>query len=253
MPNQLDFDSFSRRPPQAPSIHQPETTAAAGLTLIPWEQRNPAGHAEPDTKWKWEHDEVALGLAGGYGEDHKVRNTEFVNAFGQYNRLLSERFYVGLRADFNYDGIANLSYRVTVSPLAGYYLIKEARTSLAFEAGPSVVFEKYQNQSSDTYAGLRLAERFEHKLTDTTKIWQSATYVPQLDRWTEKYLLTFEAALTPPSPRNGACGWSSRHYDSEPAAGNDYNDLAPNRRHGTNLTSSRPATRQSKSFPTLPA
>ena len=209
-----------------PSTNRWETTAAAGLTLTRGNSETLLATLSLDTKRKWEHDEVALGLAGGYGEDHKVRNTEFVNAFGQYNRLLSERFYVGLRADFNYDGIANLSYRVTVSPLAGYYLIKEARTSLAFEAGPSVVFEKYQNQSSDTYAGLRLAERFEHKLTDTTKIWQSATYVPQLDRWTEKYLLTFEAGIDTAITKK----WSLRVvfqdiYDSEPAAGNDHNDL----------------------------
>ncbi len=209
-----------------PPANRWETTAAAGFTLTRGNSDTLLATLSLDTKRKWERDEVALGIAGGYGEDDSVRNTEFVNAFGQYNRLLTERFYVGLRADFNYDGIANLSYRVTVSPLAGYYLIKEARTTLALEAGPSVVFEKYQDQSADTYAGFRLAERFEHKLTDTTKIWQSATYIPQIDRWADKYIITFEAGIDTAITKQ----WSLRVvfqdiYDSEPAAGNDRNDM----------------------------
>jgi hypothetical protein len=91
----------------------------------------------------------------GYGDDHSVKNSEFVTAFGQYNRLFTDRFYAGLQVSYNYDGIADLTYRVTVTPLAGYYQIKSANTSLAFEVGPAAVFEKYQDQAEDTYMGIR--------------------------------------------------------------------------------------------------
>jgi putative salt-induced outer membrane protein YdiY len=115
---------------------------------------------------------------------------------------------------------------VTLSPLLGYYLIKEKKTSLSVEAGPSLVLEKYQGEGSDTYLGARFAERFEHQLTDTTKIWQSVEYVPRVDRWVEKYIITAEVGIDTAITKK----WSLRVvgqdiYDSEPAGNNKNNDL----------------------------
>jgi len=203
-----------------------ETTAAAGFTLTSGNSETMLATLSLDTKRKWERNEAAFGIAGAYGEDRNVPNNEFVNAFGQYNRLLTDRCYAGLRADFNYDGIADLSYRVTISPLVGYYLIKATNTTLAVEAGPSAVFEKYQSQDEDTYLGFRLGERFEHKLSATTKIWQSASYIPQVDKWTEKYIITAEVGIDTAITKK----WSLRVvlqdvYNSQPANGREKNDL----------------------------
>lgn len=203
-----------------------ETTASAGLTLTRGNSHTVLGTLSLDSKRKWDRNEVAFGAAGGYGKDKDVKNTEFFNAFAQYNRLFSDRFYAGLRSDFNYDGIADLSYRVTLGPLAGYYLVKATNTTLSVEAGPSVVFEKYQDQDQDTYFGFRVGERFEHKLTPTTKIWESADYVPQVDKWAEKYIITAEAGIDAAITKR----WSLRVvcqavYDSQPADDRDRYDL----------------------------
>ena len=212
--------------PPPPKKDPWETTAAAGLTLTRGNSETLMATVGLDSRRRWERNEVSFGVAGGYGEDSDVRNTEFLNAFGQYNRMFSERFYAGLRTDFTYDGIARLSYRVTVSPLAGYYLIKETNTTLTVEAGPSVVFEKYMDQDADTYCGFRLGERFEQKLSATTKLWQSASYVPNVERWTEKYIITAEVGIDTAITKK----WSLRVvfqdiYDSEPAAGRENNDM----------------------------
>ena len=203
-----------------------ETTAAAGFTLTSGNSDTMLATLGLDTKRKWERNEVGFGVAGAYGENNNERNNEFLNAFAQYNRLFTERFYAGLRTDFNYDGIADLSYRVTISPLLGYYLIKATNTTLAVETGPSVVFEKYQSQAEDTYLGIRFGERFEHKLSATTKIWQSASYVPQVDKWTEKYIITAEVGIDTAITKK----WSLRFvlqdvYDSQPANNRKPNDL----------------------------
>ena len=203
-----------------------ETSAAFGFTLTSGNSETLLATISLDTKRKWERNEAAFGVAGGYGEDHDVVNNEFITAFGQYNRLFSERFYAGLRTDFNYDGIANLTYRVTITPLVGYYLIKSTNTSLSFEIGPSAVFEKYENQSQDTYMGIRFAERFEQKLSATTKFWESVSYVPQIDQWVEKYLITGEAGIDAAITKK----WSLRVvfqdiYDSRPANGRKPNDI----------------------------
>jgi putative salt-induced outer membrane protein YdiY len=203
-----------------------ESTAAAGLTLTKGNSDTLLVTLSLDTKRKWDRNEAAFGIAGGYGENDNVKNNEFLNAFGQYNRLFTERFYGGLRLDASYDGIANLDYRVTITPLAGYYLVKEANTTLAVEVGPSGVFEKYKNQGSDTYVGIRFAERFEHKLSASTKIWESLSYVPQVDKWVDKYIVTGEAGIDTAITKK----WSLRVlfqdiYDSQPAAGRKNNDM----------------------------
>jgi len=215
-------DATTNAPPKDPW----ETIASAGLTLTRGNSHTILTTVGLDSKRKWNRNEVHFGAAGGYGKDRGERNTDYFNAFSQYNRLLTDRLYAGLRLNFNYDGIADLSYRVTLSPLAGYYLVKSTNTSFSVEAGPSVVFEKYQDQAEDTYMGLRLSERFEHKLSPTTKIWETADYVPQVDKWSEKYIITAEAGIDAAITKH----WSLRVvcqtiYDSQPAEDRDRYDL----------------------------
>jgi len=214
----------------APNTNRWETTAAAAITLTRGNSESFLATLSLDTKRKWARDEVAMGIAGGYGEstvdDVDTKNTEFVNAFGQYNHLFSDRFYGGLRLDGEYDGIAGVDYRFKISPLAGYYLIKNARMTLAVEAGPALVLEQLDGEDSRSYWAARFGERFEYKLTATTKFWQSADYYPQVDRWLDNYLLNFEAGIDTAITKH----WSLRvvfqdMYASQPAAGKKDNDM----------------------------
>ena len=212
--------------PAAPPKPPWDVSAAAGLTLTKGNSDTLVATLGLDAKRKWEKNELLFGAAGGYGENNSEINSEFLNAFGQYNRLFTERLYAGFRTDYNYDGIARLQYRVTVSPLAGYYLIKATNTSLSVEAGPSAVFEKYLDNDEKTYMGLRLSERFDQKLSATTRFWESCSYVPDVSKWTEKYVITFEAGIDSAINKT----WSLRLvfqdiYDSLPASGRKNNDL----------------------------
>lgn len=155
-----------------------ETTAAAGLTITRGTRDTLLVTAGLNTSRQWDKDEAALGISGGYGEDNSVVNNEFIQGFGQYNRLFTEKFYGGFRLDAAFEGIANLDYRVTLTPLAGYYLIKNAKPTLAVEVGRSAVLEKFSGEASDTCFGIRFAEHFEQKLTGPTKIWENASYDP---------------------------------------------------------------------------
>jgi putative salt-induced outer membrane protein YdiY len=207
-----------------------ETTAAAALTLTRGNSESFMAVLSLDTKRKWEKDEVALGIAGGYGDstvnDVNTKNTEYVKGFGQYNHLFTDRFYGGVRLDGEYDGIAGVDYRFKLSPIAGYYLIKNDRMSLAVEAGPSLVCQNLEGEPANSYWAARFGERFEYKLTASTKFWESVDYIPQIDRWSENYLLNFEAGIDTAITKH----WSLRvvfqdNYASEPAAGRKHNDL----------------------------
>jgi putative salt-induced outer membrane protein YdiY len=206
------------------------TTAAAAATLTRGNSETFLATMSLDTKRKWEKDEAYLGVSGGYGEatvnNVDSKNTEFVQGFGQYNRLFTERFYGGLRLDGQYDGIAGIDYRFKVSPMAGYYLIKNNRMTLAGEAGPTLIYEHLEGESANGYWAARLAERGEYKLTDTTRLWETAEYLPKVDDWSNNYLINFEAGIETSITKQ----WSLRvvfqdQFASEPANGRKQNDL----------------------------
>jgi len=178
-----------------------ETTAAAGLTVTSGTTDTLLATVGLLTSRKWDKNEAAFGISGGYGQDNNndegktTPNTEFIQGFGQYNHLFTERFYGGLRLEAISDGIQDLAYRATLTPLVGYYLIKSTNTTLAVEFGPSLVTEQYNGEDNYTYLGLRFAERFERQLTDSTKLWQSVSYVPAVDDWMGTYTVTFEVGI----------------------------------------------------------
>ena len=206
------------------------TTAAASLTLTRGNSETFLATVGVDSQRKWAKDEVFLGASGGYGEstvnDVNTKNTEFVQGFGQYNHLFTERFYGALRLDAQDDQIAGIEYRIKVSPLVGYYLIKNDRMTLAVEAGPSLIYEHLKGQDPHGYWAARFAERFEYKLTATTRLWESLEYLPQVDQWDKNYLLNFEAGIETAITKK----WSLRvvfqdQYASEPAPGRKQNDM----------------------------
>lgn len=203
-----------------------ETSAAAGLTLSKGNSDSLLGTLSLQTGRKWARDEFSAGVMGAYGEQNKVSNQEQLSAYMQYNHLFTERFYGGLRVDGLYDKFAGVDYRMKISPMVGYYLVKNERTLLAVEAGPSLVMENLKTSPYHAFWAARLGERFEHKLSDTTKIWQSLEYVAQVDRWDKKYLITGEAGID----TRIAQGLSLRVvfqdiYDNEPATGRKKNDM----------------------------
>jgi putative salt-induced outer membrane protein YdiY len=86
--------------------------------------------------------------------------------------------------------------------------------------------EHLNGQPSTDYWSARLAERFEYKLTETTKVWESLEYLPKVDDWTANYLLNFEAGIDTAINKQ----WSLRvvfqdMFASAPANGRKQNDI----------------------------
>ena len=183
-----------------------ETIANAGLTVQSGNSESVATAIGLDTKKKWTDDEVLLGVSGGYGKssstgNNRSRTTDYAKAYGQYNHLINERAYFGLRIDGEHDGMADLAYRLRISPLVGYYLIKNDTTSLSFDAGPTFIVE--EREASATSArdrqesfALRFGEKFEHKLSDTAKIWQTAEYIPTIKDWPDRDVINAEIGIS---------------------------------------------------------
>lgn len=209
-----------------------ESVVAAGVALTRGNSENFLATANIISVRKWSKDEMLLGLGGGYGKttdqttDADTITDNYVKGYAQWNHLFTERLYGGLRLDGVYDEVAGIDYRFTISPLAGYYLIKKPNIFFALEAGPSYVIEQLEGTGARGYAALRFGDRFEYKFAEgRARIWQTAGWVPQIDDF-NNWVLTVEvgvaASLTKVLELRLV---ANDEYDAVPAPGRKNNDF----------------------------
>lgn len=201
-----------------------ETSAALGFTMTRGNSKTLLFTGNAQATKKSEKNEWNFGADATYGEDDEEKNAENARAYGQYNRLFTERFFGYLRLEVFHDDIADVDYRITVGPGVGYYFIKEKDISLRAEVGPAFVHEK-QGGSTDDYITLRLAERFDWKINDRAKIWQGLEVLPQVDDW-DNYILNAEAGLeTSITKQLSLRTYVQDTYDNDPAPDRQKNDI----------------------------
>ena len=173
--------------------------------------------------------EYSLDLDGSYGENDSVKSAELAHTDVQWNHLFSDRLFSYVRSDALHDGIADVTYRFSIGPGAGYYFIKDKRTTLAAEGGVNWEFQDIgsgTNQIDSVYETLRLADRFEHKFSFYgARIWQNAEVLPQVDRF-QHFLINAEIGVEAAIAKNLSLQmYVDDAYDSEPAADHKRNDV----------------------------
>ena len=201
------------------------SSASVGLTLTRGNSDTTLFTVKVLTDRKGPVNELAFGADAAYGANNGVESTESLHGFGQWNHLFSDKFFGYVRAEGLHDGIADIKYRALVGPGAGYYFLKETNTTLAAEAGGSMVFERLGTNDS-TYASLRLAERFEHKLAGHgARVWQTLEILPQVDKFSN-YIVNaevgVEASLT---KKLSLQTYLDDSYDNQPSPGRLKNDI----------------------------
>ena len=169
--------------------------------------------------------------AFNYGEDKaaqtttgdKVTRNDF-RANGRYDKLLDDRWYVGVGSSFLNDDRSDLDYRFTIDPSPGYYVLKNDDFKLRFEAGPSYVFERSGGETTNFFAP-RVADRFDWTISCTSKIYQKAEVLLDSSD-TSKYIINSEAGVEAALSTDLALVFAVRDvFDSLPAVGRDKNDL----------------------------
>jgi putative salt-induced outer membrane protein YdiY len=203
-----------------------DTTLTVGLTVTGGNTKTLLTSVDFSTQFKTPDNEYLFDVNGAYGENNEIVNAESLDGSGQYNRLATERLYYGLKVDGFHDGIAGIDYRLTVTPLAGYYLIKTPNTFLVAEIGPGYVYQR--NEGSDTtmsHAAMRLGERFEHSFTKTTKIWEKAEIIPQVNNFGNFYSDGEIGVSATLSKHTALSSYVDDSYYQIPTPGNLRNDI----------------------------
>ncbi len=201
-----------------------EKSAAVGLTVTSGNSDTLLFTANALGVRKWEKNEVNVGANISYGEDNSVVNNEQFGAFGQYDRLFSEKMFGYIRTEVLHDAIADVEMRLTIGPGAGYFFINNDKTTLRGEIGPSFVFERL-GTGDDSFATLRVAEKFTRKMGERARLWQTAELLPEVGDF-GNFLLNFEVGVEADLTEKMALRVVLQdRYDAQPTPGRENNDV----------------------------
>lgn len=215
---------------QEESIHTFTHTLNTGATLTEGNSETLQAHAELLTEGEKEGlGSLRAGLEAHYGvstvESNRETTVENLHLFGQAKRTLNARNFAAVNTEWLNDDIAKIDYRVTLGAGLGRYLAKNDRIVLSAEAGPAYLWERVAGARND-YLVLRIAEQFEHTLSETARWRQSLEYLPKTEDFAD-YLLNAEigaeAALN--AHLNLRITLKNK-YDSTPGEGLKHNDLS---------------------------
>jgi putative salt-induced outer membrane protein YdiY len=190
-----DDNSTTNAPLDAPAVKYPwKSSVSAGLSLARGNTDTTLCTADFATEKKTPDNEYMLGANGAYGVQNSENTANNYKGLAQWNHLFSSQFYAYVHADAMRDLIANVDYRVTVGPGAGYYLIKQTNTTFSVEAGGAFEAQHLDGESEQTFATLRFAERFEHKFSTGARFWESVEVLPQVDKF-DNYVVNAETGV----------------------------------------------------------
>ena len=199
-------------------------SVTVGATMTRGNSDSVVATAKLDAQRRSPVNELILGADGAYGEANGVKNYESIHGYAQDNHFFTPRFFGFLRGDGLHDGIKDIDYRYTLSPGVGYYLLRETNLNFAVEAGPSMIAEK-QDGSSTIYAGARLADRFEYKLSPSTRVWETTEVIPEVDRF-NNFIINGEVGIeTAITKRLSLQVYAQDNYVNEPSPGYKFNDI----------------------------
>jgi len=220
--------------PDAPPPAGWASEVSAGFNLTSGNSETTLLDLGASTDYRAPGREIAATVSYAYGESGSPnddvrrldeKTTDNAVARFQYNRLFDELRYAYGKAEARYDDIADIDYRATGGAGLGAYLLKSGTTRLAVELGLGYLAEKVGGVT-DAAPVLQATQRFEHRLSETAKLFEELAYQPHLDAFSQ-YLLNVEV---------GADAALNHHlvlrvkatdrYDNDPAPGKKHNALA---------------------------
>lgn len=199
-------------------------TAALGFALTDGNRDTLLLTVDVDRFVKAPSHEWLFGGRAAYGEVENARNQQLLRGYGQYNHLFNTNWFAYGRLEGLHDGMADLLYRVTATPGAGFFVLHQPRGFWNFEAGPGLVHERFEDRSGE-FLTARLADRFEHRLNDRARVWHWAEYLPDTGDFNDFVVNAEVGAEVAISRALSLRSTVVNTYRSEPAAGRKNNDL----------------------------
>lgn len=170
-----------------------EFSSSAGLSLSSGNSDTLALHARFLGSYRDLERDGYFGVDYFYSEDFGETNNNSFRLFGAYNHLISEKFYLGLNANLLTNEASLLDYRVDFGPVLGYYFRRDEKSLLSVELGLGFASES-KDDESDSFATFRIAQHFDYRWNDITRIRQFTSLTPKVED-ASAYIFEFSAGL----------------------------------------------------------
>jgi putative salt-induced outer membrane protein YdiY len=227
MPAHVATAAIAAAAPAAPPMATKfpwQNSVSLGLTLTRGNSDTTLFTADYLTQRKTPFDEYKIELNGSYGDQGSRQTVNNYKANAQWNHLFTPRIYTYGRVEGVRDIITDLNYRATVGPGLGCYLVKNTNTTFAVEGGGAFEAQRLDDKGDQTFATLRLADRFEQKINPHVRIWQNTEILPQVDAF-DNYVVNFEAGVEALLSKSFSLKtYLDDNFDNTPAPGKLKND-----------------------------
>lgn len=224
-------------------INPPEKPPARWTGSLQFTGVNTTGNTETrqagltfDASLRRKEDRITIDAAWAYGEN-KDRNSPLANSSGyvlnqrrvggglKYDYYLTDKSYALATTRVLGDTIANLELRYSAGAGIGYTLIDDGSDLFLFEVGLSYFNESYRTQinpgdsTGTDYLAARIAYRWEHPLSDATKLVHRAEAFPSLEDKDDFYCQVVTELQTTLTESMVATVTHVLDYDNTPAPG----------------------------------
>ncbi|HEY3913443.1 MAG TPA: DUF481 domain-containing protein [Verrucomicrobiae bacterium] len=170
--------------------------------------------------------DIIYGVSKIQGQGSAQETADSDHGFVQDNHNFTDRFYGYLRIEALHDGIADVQYRLSVGPGAGYYLIKNKKLDLSVEGGIGYLTQKL-GDDYQSYATLRAAQALHYQISEHAKAWETIEVLPQANDL-DNYIVNFEVGAEAGLNKKNKLALRTvldDTYNNVPAAGRLRNDL----------------------------
>jgi len=203
-----------------------EISGGLGASLSQGNQDTMVGNISADAKRTWTDWELLLGASGEYGETENQKSAEKAKGAIQGNWVFSKRFYGFLLNDMERDALADVEYRFKAAPGMGCKAILTDTCRWNLELGPGYMREKLGDGTEDDIMNLRMFQRYELRIKEGLKVWESVEYLPSVKNFSDS-LLHGEMGIETSLSQHFSLRFVLKDtYDSVPAEGRERNDLS---------------------------
>jgi putative salt-induced outer membrane protein YdiY len=132
-------------------------------------------------------------------ESDEEKTADELRGFLRQEYDLDTRWFAFGSLEAEHDGIEELQYRVIPKAGPGYVVHESDTARFAVDAGGAFVYERFYDDSSNSYPAVAFGAESELKLPFAGATWRSRLdYTPSITDWMDDYQLRGETALLVP-------------------------------------------------------
>ena len=132
-------------------------------------------------------------------ESEEEKTADELRGFLRQEYDLDTRYFAFGSLEAEHDGIEELQYRVIPKAGLGYVVHESDTARFAVDAGGAFVYERFYDDSSNSYPAIAFGAESEMTLPFAGATWRSRVdYTPSITDWMDDYQLRGETALLVP-------------------------------------------------------